>query len=234
MSFEDITILVPTWNRSKFLPLFLLNVANQSYPKHHLKIIIDDDGTEAFIKNIDAVRAALGEVELTYITGKPRRSIGKKRHDLIKACKTKVFCFVDDDDIYLPTYIEYSYNFMKEGRFGCVGSNKMLFTMSSSNYDIHMIDCGDKKGLIHEACVMATTKWYKGSCGFANSSLGEGAQLFAGQNKLVGITDVRHCMICLEHSGNTVDKLQFAKEENKINIELSEPLTEMIDKILND
>ena len=48
---EDITILVPTWNRSKFLPLFLMNLKSQTYPQQKLKLIIDDDGTDKFIKD---------------------------------------------------------------------------------------------------------------------------------------------------------------------------------------
>ena len=45
----EITILVPTWNRHKFLDLFVLNLKNQDYPHNKLKVIIDDDGSEKFI-----------------------------------------------------------------------------------------------------------------------------------------------------------------------------------------
>ena len=48
----EITILVPTWERSKFLPLFLMNLKSQIYPQHLLKLIIDDDGNDKFIKDI--------------------------------------------------------------------------------------------------------------------------------------------------------------------------------------
>ena len=40
---EDITILIPTWNRSKWNPLILLNLKLQDYPHDKLKVIIDDD-----------------------------------------------------------------------------------------------------------------------------------------------------------------------------------------------
>ncbi len=145
----EITILVPTWNRSKFLPLFLMNLKNQNYPHNKLKLIIDDDGKDKFIKDIDEVRRILHPIDVRYIKDRAKRSIGKKRNDLIKECDTKIFCFLDDDDVYLPTYISYSYETMKEKKAGCVGSDKMLFCMTQKNFDIHAINCGDNVKLIH-------------------------------------------------------------------------------------
>ena len=229
---EDITILVPTWNRSKFLPLFIMNLKSQTYPHEKLKVIIDDDGADKFINDIEEFRTVIHPIQLTYITGKPKRSIGKKRNDLVKACSTKIFAFMDDDDIYFPEYIQHSYETLKNSKAGCVGSNKMIFCMSDRNYDIHAIDCGDNKKLIHEATMMMTKKYFKGSCKFQNSSQGEGANIFAGNEKNVAFTDINHIMCCLQHNGNTVEKLQFAKEDNKLPTELSEEMKQLLDQIL--
>tara|TARA_R110000803_G_scaffold6064_2_gene19813 strand:+ start:171 stop:872 length:702 start_codon:yes stop_codon:yes gene_type:complete len=231
---DKISILVPTWNRSKFLPLLLHNIKSQDYPHELLTVIIDDDGDVPFIQpdDIVTVRNFLYPINLLYIKNKKRRTIGKKRNDLIKSCPTKIFCMMDDDDIYIDTYISYSYKMLKDNNLGCVGSDKMLFTMSENDFDIHAIDCGDTKMLIHEATLMMTRKWYNASCKFGNNSKGEGANLFYGHEKTVGITDVSKVMICLQHSGNTVDKLQFARDDNKIDIQLSPELIEKLRSIL--
>lgn len=229
---EEITILVPTYNRSKFLTLFLMNLKGQDYPHHLLKLIIDDDGTDKFIQDIDEVRRILHPIEVQYITNKPKRTIGKKRNDLVKECETKIFCFLDDDDIYFPTYISHSYQVLKENKAGCVGSDKMVFCMSDKNFDLHAIDCGNTKKLIHEATMMMTKKWFRASCKFGNNSQGEGKNIFFGHERTVAFTDIMKVMCCLQHGANTVDKLQFAKEDNKLPFGLDEKFREILENIL--
>jgi glycosyltransferase involved in cell wall biosynthesis len=234
----EITILMPVWRRSNFLPLVVMNLKSQNYPHERLRLIIDDDtenSDERFIPTEDILKSfkdALHPIKVEYITGKPRRSIGKKRNDLIKACQTKIFMFFDSDDVYLPCAISYSYSVLKSNKFGCVGSDKMIFCMYDKDFSIHAIDCGNTKRLIHEATIMATKKWWKASCKFSDGSRGEGANLFAGHESKVGITDVSKVMICVQHSENTIDKLQFAKDKNKLKIEISDELKEILNKIL--
>ena len=55
-------------------------------------------------------------MKLKYINNKPRRSIGKKRNDLIKSASSKIIAFMDDDDIYFPTYLSHSYKSLKENK----------------------------------------------------------------------------------------------------------------------
>lgn len=232
---DNITILVPVWNREKFLPLLLMNLKSQDYPHDKLRLIIDDDTENPdnrFIKNIHEIKQMLHPIKVEYITGKPRRTIGKKRNDLIKACKTKIFMFFDSDDVYLPCAISYSYSVLKPNKFGCVGSDKMLFCMTDRDFSIHAIDCGNTKKLIHEATIMGTVKWWRASCKFSDGSRGEGANLFMGNETKVGITDVSKVMLCVQHGENTIDKLQFAKDKNKLKIEISDELKNVLTRIL--
>jgi len=232
MSKEEISILVPTWNRHKFLPLFLMNLKSQNYPHNLITIIIDDDGDDKFIKDIAEFEELIKPMKLKYVNDRPRRSIGKKRDDLIKMCNTKIFCFMDDDDIYFPTYLSHSYEVMKKEKAGCVGSDKMLFCMTDKNYDIHAIDCGNTKRLIHEATLMMTKKYYRASCKFQDSSQGEGANIFTGNESKVALSDIRQIMCCVQHGANTIDKLQFAKEKNKLPTELSDEMINILKEIL--
>lgn len=78
MNFEEISVLVPTFNRNKFLPLFLMSLMCQSYPHNKITLIIDDDGTEKFIQDIKSVEDHIHPIKLKYITNKPKRTIGKK------------------------------------------------------------------------------------------------------------------------------------------------------------
>ena len=235
---DEISILVPTYNRSKFLPLFLMNIKGQLYQHDKLTVIIyDDSKDERFIddSHFDEVRRILHPIKLVYKIGQSKLSIGRKRDALSKMCKTKIFTFLDDDDIYLPTFITHNYETLKNGKYGCVGSDKMLFCMTDKDYSVHAIDCGNTVHMIHEATLMATKKWYRSTCGFADSSRGEGANLFHNINKSsIGITDIRELMVCVQHGGNTVDKLQFAKDENRVNIEMNQEMINILETILKN
>lgn len=232
MDYETISVLVPTYNRSKFLPLFLLNLKKQDYPHDKLHIIIDDDGDEPFINDFDRVRQVLHPMKVIYLRNRERRTIGRKRNNLIKTCKTKIFAFMDDDDIYHSTYLTHSYETLKNKKVGCVGSDKMLFCMTDKDYSVHAIDCGNNVRMIHEATIMATKKWYKASNKFNNHNTGEGKQLFDGFENDVAITNIMKCMLCVQHGDNTVDKLQFAKDENKLDIEITDDFKDILNDIL--
>ncbi len=231
---DHISILIPTFNRKKFLPLIIRNILNQSYPHDKLELVIDDDGSDKLLdkENLEKMVELLYPINIKYIHNKPKRSIGKKRDDLIKSASHKIVVFMDDDDLYFPSYIQYSYETLKKEKVGCVGSNKMLFTMSDDDFKTYQIDCGDKKHLIHEATLMMTKKFYRASCGFADSSQGEGNNIFYGMERNVFITDILMIMCCIQHSGNTIDKLQFQKEELKIDLTIQDEIKDFLINIL--
>jgi len=232
-----IGILIPIWNRSKFKPLIALNLKSQIYPHDKLSVYIDDDSdTDKLFKSKeeeDDFRRHISPMKLFYSSDKPKRSIGKKRNDLVKMSKEKIVCMMDSDDVYLKTYITHSYEILKNGGYGCVGATAMIFTMTDKDFKLHAINCGTNKKLIHEASMMMTKKWFNSSCKFANSSQGEGQNLFFGLEKKCGITDISQTMCCVQHSGNSVDKLQFAKEDNSLDFDITEDYKTILRKILN-
>lgn len=235
----EISILVPVWNRQNFLPLLVMNLKSQLYPHSLLTVVIDDDTEQSddkFITDLQLFKQMIAPIKVDYIYGKPRRSIGKKRHDLIKACKTKIFMFMDSDDVYFPTAISHSYEVlqqnMKKNKYGCAGSDKMLFCMTDKDFGVYAINCGDNIKLIHEATIMATKKWYLASPKFGNTSQGEGGHLFYKNENNVGITDIDKIMVCVQHEGNTVDKLQFATDDKKVNVEISPEFKNVLSNIL--
>ena len=235
MDYPAISVLTPVYKRSHFLPLYVMNLKNQQYPHHLITIIIDDDtenDSERFITDLDKFKKQLAPIKVKYITGKPRRSIGEKRHFLIKECKDKIFAMVDSDDYYQKSYLTYSVETLVKNKLGAVGSDKMLFCMTDRDFEVYSINCGDRAIMIHEATIVATKKWYNASPKFAKNSQGEGKNLFDHNDKKVGITDINGIMVCIQHGENTVDKLQFATNDKKVNIEINEPFKEYLKKIL--
>jgi len=230
---EKISILIPTYNRSKFIQLCIMNILRQDYPHELLEVIILDDGETPFIENEEYMKNVLFPIKLNYIKQRQRTTIGEKRNKLIKLSKNKIICFMDDDDIYLPTYISYSYKTLKENKAGLVGSNQMMFIYPHNDFKSTGIDCGDKKFFIHEATMMMTKRWYGSSNKFQRSSKGEGVNLIQGNDKQVFITDIRQIMVCLCHQNNTIDKTRFLENNNLLEIELDPNIKQLIKNILD-
>jgi len=232
---DEITILIPTFNRRKFLPLILRNIYIQDYPHDKIKVMIDDDGKDKLFlgEDLEEIKKQFYPITFEYTDDNKWRSLGEKRNDMIKKCKTNLFCFMDDDDIYFHTYLSHSYKVLKDNNAGCVGSNNMIFCMTDKDYKMYGMNCGENIELIHEATIFASKKWFKGSCKFSGES-GEGLNLFQGQNKKVALTDITKIMICIQHDTNTIDKLPFGTDDKILkDAELSPEMKSLIESIIN-
>ena len=214
---SPISILTPTYNRSKFLPLYIDNLQKFNYPKELLELFIYDDGDDKFIKDIEKFKKDIHPIKLKYFCDSKKQSIGYKRNYLIKNATNKIVCFMDDDDIYHPEYIRYSYNVLKNDKAGIVGSPQMLFVFPDDDYLMTFIRC-EHKHQIHEATMMMTKKYFRSmGGGFQNTSRGEGAKMIQTQDKNVSCTDINLIMICVAHDGNSVDKNCFKEERHQLN-----------------
>lgn len=227
MDYPNISILVPTYNRTKFLPLFINNIKKQTYPAKLLEIVIDDDGIEPFTDDIEELRIILQPSKLIYFRSVNRRTIGEKRNNLVKLANSKILCNMDDDDIYKPQYIEYSFNILKKRKVGLVGSNQMLFTYPFDDFKMSLINCSSKLQ-IHEATMLFTKKYFRSMNGFGICSQGEGMKFI--NKSQVEITNIHNIMICVAHNNNTINKDVFNNSKNNININYSgEEIDTLID-----
>ena len=212
MEYPQISILTPTYNRSKFLPLYVYNIISQNYPKNKLEVCIYDDGTEPFCKYED-LQKLLYPIKVKYHYNKVKKSIGEKRNYLVKKLASHKICIMfDDDDIYLNDYIRYSVDTLKKERAGLVGSNGMIFCYPNNDFKLTAIKCKELYQ-IHEATMCFTKKYFNSMGGFTKSSRGEGAGFILDRKNGVAETDIQYCMICVAHDGNTVDKEQFNKKD---------------------
>lgn len=232
MSLPNISILVPTYNRSKFLPLLIHNLKTQTYPHKKLEVCIYDDGTEPITDNIAGMQLDIYPIKLVYHRDKVKKTIGEKRNYLVKKlASNKFLCFMDDDDIYSPIYVEYSFKCLKENKAGLVGSSSMLFTYPEKDYVLTGIKC-PMKHQIHEATMLFTRRYFGSMGGFEKSSQGEGAKFIQDRDRDVFNTDINNVMVCVGHDGNTIDKEQFNKEELKLGV-YEGPEIDILNKILS-
>jgi len=208
----NVSILTPTYNRRKFLPLILHNLLHFNYPREKLEWCVLDDGEEKMFatpQDVEEFAKKISPICLTYKTLSEKKQIGNKRNMIVKQAKYKVVIMMDDDDIYMPNYIKHSLLMMKEKNKKLVGSKDMLLLFPNHNYNVSKFT-GRALRQIHEATMCFTKKYFKSMGGFKKKvSHGEGSSMIDHNEKNVFSTDITQCMICVVHSENTYNKEQF-------------------------
>ena len=231
MEYPTLSILTPTWNRKDFIPLAVHNIRSFDYDKNKLIWEILDDGDVPFIKDIKVIEEIIKPVRLKYIYNNSRKmTIGEKRNKLIKNALNNTIAFMDDDDVYLPSYLKHSIDTMRKNKCGLVGSNGMLFVFPYHNFKMSAIQCPAKRQ-IHEATMVMTKKYFRSMGGFLKNSRGEGSKMVDFNEKKCSETDISKIMVCVAHKNNTIDKDLFLDKD--INYKMSEDYKMLLSKILD-
>lgn len=104
----DISLIVPTYNPGKYLFECLESICKQTFPSNRWEIILILNG------NVDQYKTTIKQYlkefiephfNITFITTKIA-SVSNARNIGIEKAKGTYFCFIDDDDIISPTYLE--------------------------------------------------------------------------------------------------------------------------------
>jgi len=94
------SIIIPTYNRSHFLPMTLESVSNQTYQEEYEIIVVDDgstDNTEEILK-----KWIKKEPRLKVVKHKTNKGAASARNTGISIAKGKYILFLDSDDRLLP------------------------------------------------------------------------------------------------------------------------------------
>ena len=94
-----VSVIIPTYNRSKLLRVAVESVLAQTYP--NIEVIVVDDGST---DDMAAVAAQYGG-RVTYLK-QPNQDVAAARNTGIRAASGEYLSFLDDDDLILPTKIE--------------------------------------------------------------------------------------------------------------------------------
>jgi glycosyltransferase involved in cell wall biosynthesis len=231
-----VSINMPIYNRSKWLPLIQLNITQIDYPKEKVEfVILDDSEGDLLFENASEVnnfQKDIQPVTLKYVKDKNRKSIGAKRNKLCKLSTHNLIACMDSDDLYFPSYLKYSINELKQNGLSCVGTAEMLFCFPKDNFKLTMIKCKANRQ-IHEASLVYTKKHFRSTGGFDINGVGEGHKMFDFiRQKNIKQLSVFNIMCCLCHDENTCNKDQF-KKAPKIQAELSDDVKKIVLEILD-
>jgi len=214
--YPKITMLTPVYNRSRWIPLMIANIATFDYVKKDITWFILDsrDGDEDIRlfnspEEIQLVKDTIKPINLIYEYIPRKMTIAEKRNYLVKNSPTNWWANMDSDDVYMESYLQYSIDKMKEEKKELCGSKQMLFIYPHHDYQISAIQCPANRQA-HEATMVGTKKYVRSMSGFTkNDTKGEGASLIDGNENNVCMTECAKQMICVCHNRNTCCKDQF-------------------------
>ncbi len=98
-SLPQVSVIIPTYNRSKLLQLTVESVLNQTYPA--VEVIVVDDGSKDDTEMV--MQKYAGRV--IYIK-QANRGVSAARNTGFRASSGLYINFLDDDDLFMPTKIE--------------------------------------------------------------------------------------------------------------------------------
>lgn len=236
MEYPYVSINMPIYNRSKWLPLIYHNIKQIAYPKDKIELVIldDSDNDKLFKDKIEENRFQefIFPIKLKYILDPVKKSIGEKRNKLCKLSSHKIIACMDSDDLYLPSYLPYAISELKNNNLGAVGSPEMLFLYPHLDWKITGIKCLANRQ-IHEATLVYTKKHFNAMGGFNKNSQGEGSKMFDFMNdKKIKQLEVSKIMVCICHSENTCNKDKF-KDINIQEAWIGDKEKRIISSILN-
>ena len=102
----DVDCVVPTHGRPQYLAEALAAIAAQTHPPAHV-IVVSDDGNPASSAVVDRVQADHPGLHLTFVDrtgGQPGASASRNLG--ASAGRSPVIAFLDDDDLWAPTYLD--------------------------------------------------------------------------------------------------------------------------------
>jgi len=119
-----VSVLTPTYNRRRFIPLAIQMFKAQTYPQDRMEWIILDDGTD----KVGDIFAASGLTNVRYHSLDTKLPIGAKRNRVNELARGDICVAWDDDDFYPPDRVKNSVRKLRSvpnRRIPVAGSSQM-------------------------------------------------------------------------------------------------------------
>jgi glycosyltransferase involved in cell wall biosynthesis len=95
-----VSVMMPTFNRRRYLPLSLGSALAQRY--RNIEVFVVNDGGE----DISDIVASFNDPRIRFINRKENRGKACSLNEALRQAKGKYVAYLDDDDIWYPNHIE--------------------------------------------------------------------------------------------------------------------------------
>jgi glycosyltransferase involved in cell wall biosynthesis len=211
MSRSFVSVLTPTYNRSKFIPALVECYKAQTYPKDRMEWIVIDDGTEKVGELFLKLTKDLPNIR--YISLDTKLNIGAKRNLLNKEAKGQICVCMDDDDFYCPERVAHAvFKLNSIPGIELAGSSELFLYYTDTAEIIKIGPYGPNhatNGTMAYKTSYGKSHFYDESVTFAE----EKSFLEDYKHKMVQLDSMK-VMLVMSHSQNTFDKSLFRNVEN--------------------
>lgn len=104
-----VSIIMPSWNTSRFIAESIQSVINQTYKKWEL-LIVDDCSTD----NTDKIVASFHDDRIKYFKNKKNCGAALTRNGAMRKAQGEWIAFLDSDDLWTSEKLDHQIKFMKK------------------------------------------------------------------------------------------------------------------------
>lgn len=158
---ELISVIIPTYKRSKTLKRAIDSVINQTYKNIEI-IVVDDNSNYPECREYNRKLVSQYK-QIVFIENKINLGGGLARNEGIRIAKGKYIAFLDDDDEFYPNKIMEQYKLYKKlnnSNIGMIYCYANMINIDNSSY-ISRVDLEGNVLTEHvKSCVAATSWWF--------------------------------------------------------------------------
>jgi len=203
-----VSILVPTYNRRKFIPQLLRNFEKQTFPHNDMELIIVDDGSEPvddLIQKSKYHKTGNGtNSRIIYKRLDQRIPLGEKRNLLNDISKGEIIITMDDDDWYSAEYVKTMVRTLNKSNLLICGASKIFTYLSEYKAILRLGPYGENHTCNH---LMGYKREYLTNHEY-DSELMSGEEIGFTNNftePMIQIENSERIFLLMRHGGNTVD-----------------------------
>lgn len=100
MSRPLVSILIPTFNRRRYLAQALASALRQTYPS--IEVIVINDGGE----DVGDIVQSFADQRVVFINRRQNRGKAYSLNEALSRASGKYITYLDDDDMYYPYHVE--------------------------------------------------------------------------------------------------------------------------------
>jgi glycosyltransferase involved in cell wall biosynthesis len=209
MSRPFVSVVTPTYNRTRFISAMVACYKAQTYPKDRMEWIVLDDGNEKVGEVF--LEATKGLPNIRYIELSEKLNIGAKRNILNAEAKGDILVCWDDDDYYMPERVSHVVTkLMSQPQIDFVGSSEIYMYYTSCGVILKMGPYGkfhSTNGTMAYRARYAKTHLYDESVTF-----NEEKSFTNDYTTPLLQLDPMKVMLVISHSENTFNKDRFLND----------------------
>ena len=217
-----VSVVTPTYNRRRFLPMLIHLYQEQTYPKDKRELIIYDDSPTS---NADLIPSE--DKSIRYIYSPTKITLGEKRNQLNELAKGEIIVCFDDDDYHYPERISYSVMKLYQEKADIAGCTIIDIYYTDINKIYQFGPYGRNHGTNG---TFAYRKKYLDNHKHDNKKNAQEEPEFTNNwtEKMANL-DQTKIIMCISHDSNTYDKKNLLNQPKKdFNVKINKKIRDKI------